>query len=1346
MRTRETAAFVGTALLLLLLCSIPAPAGAFTIVSSVQNVVQLNGILYTNTTLTVICSLADFDTNITFSVVSDNGTASTVIVNCNSPERQYIVSLYGYIPDDGELFTSEVCTVQNTIRYTTTNGSAILPPISFTGGVKLLSFEDTDIYPDSMVDPAGRKLTGVNSASGVESSLVDVICSGSWAGFIPFIGAPLAGASYGSSFNPGDPGGCSNSGGGGVSQAAFDTLNGTVDVLSKAFNTYKNAQIALNNANKDAIGNFSIFEADQLAYNNNTLNKIAAVQAQVNVTQSAVNFLGVQLTADLDVLNGQIGVLAGNTASLGSQLIALANGTAGAIATLASELANQTALTNIAVAQLNTITQNNYQTMLQMNRATQQSILAINGVIKAIYLDTTNQNAQNVQIQAKIAKLANFPDQFGNTLTPFLEDIGSPPAANPLNLGAQFSNVQGEIISQRYIVGSGNTATAYNTQFSISCTPIFLVLSQFNGMTWRDIVDTWGPDACVPGAQGNGRCNCYVQVQLDARCSLPTSGGSITPSGLTNWLGSNGISSGACSGNTVDAGFSGNLNGVIITNLVNLTNDFAIIASRGNYTGQQIQMLSLNGNQQDLVNWDSRVLHPGNFTTLMLPQTAADVFNVYYSFMNLLVFSFEIVTDNLDNYATAIFGGLPNYMTQSTTLFRRFTVGSSGRCTSYSMMSYSNYFLTVSIPTLNQIITNVQIWIDNTTSSALTTVLSNPFSDLAPTNQAFVWDPAFSDSKIWNTDVNDVTTAPFATKRCGDLLYPVVANVTQFTRPIWQFINGEEFVHPCGSNVASAWEANLFSNPLDPRFGECSTAPIAPNGGWCLMRQHFRVLFFGIFNNPNITGTMILSDKDAIYTTTFNVPSGQIILTIGSSCPTVSAPVVAAGNQLIVRIGNPIASINRIRAQQTGGCPQTYFIDLPTSGYFDLSIFSCPNPGGLQEQLNFAYLVTGTQYQPCSTVVNVTIVPEAVILFTGPSTSQFVEQNRNYTASSLLLQIQEISSNAMAGLNANMAATFAALIGASPIPLPPAVYLNITSLVFATNAIVNSSNNVLLQTQQNQSKYNLTAGLIPYDNDWNAINERLNGLNNQSLVLMAKLEADNAIAHKNYLVEQAATAAANAALVNVTAALNAFMQALLNALNPANAAPGPGGPDFGSVAKFLAGVAGWTLNEAGQGFSALDSLAGGVIPSIGGMFGSSLGGITTTVVIIVIVVALICCLITVLPMCLKPGMPLASVGGTSSSTPAAIPPAVVAAAMATKGLHENQAFTIEELEEMEERLTLAMSKLEKLRKKKLKRQSRSKSKSKKRQASSSDENDDERKELHDIRTHSSRSDDDTENH
>lgn len=1247
------------------------------IISQVKQVVEFNGLLQGNMTISGQCTGFDWATpsNFSFSILGDDGTTHQQIIQCVPPERQYLVDYYGTLVNDGEYFESEICTVTSTQKYLELNDSVELPPVNYpTGQRTLLSTKDDDAatdgqfvpYSSSMLydhrlrasiesdqqplnedtDPMGRSILNIGS-SGILAGIQSVVCSGSYVGFIP-------GASLVAGLIAGASGGCDSNG---IDPAALNALQNSITNVNATLNAYLKAQGQVNQDVSDEFAALLNVTKAQDAINQNVQNEIAQTQRNQQITTDTINFMGQQLTSGLTTLNNQFIGLSTQTSNLASTLAALASASQNDTNRLASQIAQTQTNTNQQVGALAAVVANNQQVALAQVRATQQNLVGIAAAVKMMFLDTQMQRAQNAQIQKKITAQKTAPSRFGNTLTIFSEDPGTPPAPNPYNLGTGANDVIAATHVFRYVVGSGTTAIAYQTTWVKHCLPYYLVGKGFTQMAWTDIAMTLGPNQCdTTYSDTNNACNCYFTISQDAKCSLPSSGGVVSPTAYSTWKNSITIDATSCSGGGISSTFSGALQNTNVFSLSNYTAYQAIIAARGaTYPNTPIQLITyapLQNVEYSEILYNPLVLSPSNFTYLMNPTNASDLLNVHYAFFEHDVNAMQIVNDNLDFYANKIYGGLPNFLDQKVILFRRFEQGATGRCTQYAMMSFSNYFLTVSIPTLNQIVVNVESWLDGVPNPVSTVTLQNPFASLAPTDQAFIWDP-MQPTKIWNTPPSDVTIAPLPRKRCGDLLYNIVANQTQFTRDQWSAINGQDYEHGCGGNVATYWEADI-----DPVTGLCTTAAIVPGGGYCTMRSFFTVEYFGVFNDPNVAGNMVIGDKtQGIVTFTMYVPTGEIKLTIGSACPGVAKPTVGSGNQKIVTISNPLQTLNVIQVVQVGSCPQTTILRLNPGASVDFPIYACSR--GTGETLTFGYLVNGTinNFQNCSTTVDATVNAATLGSYTGPVAGNFSEQLRTFTHDTALAAVQNVMNMGITLQMQNYQQSIASQMAVAKItgiPVDPVVFVNYTNLVAQAHAVANATNQLTIDASNHAQDYNISNLLVPFLALANQGQQNLSIVVNATYLSIQQYEALNNELAAIKAQADLDIAAAAAAAKNFSAAWNEFGQALINALSPL--VTSGNGINFGDIGDVL-GKLGTALaklpsSAVDAAISALTALGGGVSGVLGGLFGSSLGSLTSGIVIIVIIIVFICCLITVLPMCIKPGMPLG--GATAAATAASV--------------------------------------------------------------------------------------------
>jgi hypothetical protein len=116
---------------------------SLTIIASQEQLFEINGVLRTQSTLSVVCGPSDMGVVNSLTIQSDSGETHSVDIECQLPVRVYTIEKYGIIPNDGAIVTSKVCSVADVTiaQQLNTTATATLPP-----------------------DPAGRVLLDIDTA------------------------------------------------------------------------------------------------------------------------------------------------------------------------------------------------------------------------------------------------------------------------------------------------------------------------------------------------------------------------------------------------------------------------------------------------------------------------------------------------------------------------------------------------------------------------------------------------------------------------------------------------------------------------------------------------------------------------------------------------------------------------------------------------------------------------------------------------------------------------------------------------------------------------------------------------------------------------------------------------------------------------------------------------------------------------------------------------------------------------------------------------------------------------------------------------------------------------------
>ena len=920
-----------------------ATVDAFQILSKYSNLLVRNGTRMTDTVLSVRCAPSDMNVEQQLQLQSDNGVVHAVTVQCMSVQRVYRAKYSGVIPSDGELESSVQCASQSTENITLADPE-LVPRHS---RVLLESDERLRNFLDSSRNP----LTFESSRfPGVNKLTLQRLCR-QW--------APSSAMPQDQFINT-----CLN---GGANLDIMSQLRGSQQDLEKKLEGFSQLMTNLNSNETLAIellvnatvvfGNYSSVVKQQLDLQANTT---ALTRAQMNDTLRYVT------------LNNQntLLTLAGDTANIKNLSDSIKNlATTGqsnfqqAFADVAQNFANQSA----ALLESTVRRKEDKALFYEQMQTVRQMFVDTITEFEKVQRDEDMLAAHNAEIQRKLEIYKTTPNSNGRTLFPFVVDPGLAPVQDRYSLPSQKASVVFSYDAIRYVTLDTDTGLPFGvlTTLGFACDTVWSVTTDPVGPGWRDFYSWIGPSGCDhTWTTKSPRCKCAILVE-EKRCRLSNS-----TAGL--WLDADSAlradSVAGCTDSAV-TNFDSSMP-VAVRSHEDLISAFQRISQRVLYSQEfpGYRFVATYPKIEREVMFLAGLANITSVTGFMNPDADSNYGdNLFYTFMRTLEVSYRIRRDNMQAYRDLVYGRLPTGMTDSEKLFDRTpSSGDTGRCTRFDWMMYSNEFLTVTELQFDSTSTEVRVTVDGRATSFYDTQIRNPYDSLLPGVTSIVWAPSQGDSRAWDTGDDDVQSCAFKQSCRGTLVYPMVPSADQFTLEAWEKNASRKFDHPSGSVVASYYEVSIDSNISSPTYGRCRTLPLAGGGGWCILRDHFQVVYTGVFNDPNTDGTVILLDRDASYTGTLTLPSGEYSRILSSDCPRIGTPVAHIDDQLIIPITNSAPSVVDVRVTQLGACPSTLLISLPPKQTLNLDRRVCPlGAPGSPDTVGFEVRSSGGSFKSC---------------------------------------------------------------------------------------------------------------------------------------------------------------------------------------------------------------------------------------------------------------------------------------------------------------------------------------------------------------------------------------------
>ena len=1011
---------------LCVLLLLPYLASGIRIVSEYKDVNIVDGIPYSQSTVTVECDGGpDFDVPHLFTIQSDSGDTHNMTVTCRFPEQHYDVYKWGYVPADGRHLSVEMCTIRDFGRFADANRS-----------------ESQEVFGS---DPTGRSLLAFEEDSDCEErtrnrrSIATAAATGAVIGGFSAIGAPigaLIGAAIGGAFRTpkcsiaqsdafnsltggsislvlvsdakrqgtlGFPNtnpapwiggavkdamqcvGTSNmkSASGtncftGPTAQTLTNLKQTVDSLALALNTFGETQIQRQSAVSDAVGNFTL-----------SLTNLKSVGESLNTTVAGLlldAFSDFRLQQSLDK-QAKEGVAANyerlsNVSSLtianANNAVAFANATGTNFEIIAAYGASVNANISSAFLQRDEIVLRNQILTHSQIREAQRYLNNLKTILRRWYLDEDMRNGLSIQTHSALEDPLVYTGSTGSILTPFLVDLGVRPG-DPNALNPLYATLLTSDDSVKYVTADNQYGVI--TRFQLMCESEFMATRAPMNPSVNEVARLLGPIGCDTTGESDVllKCQCFVRV-TETRCRVngplsQSQQSSFDQDALQLVVGNGCISSPVSFTNA-----TGGMDGFVLSDVSALADAFGKLSQRGVSSGTQYAMASILPGIRIQAQWSQAVSDPSNFMRLLVGEfVSSELNNLVFGYFKNVQSSYAVAYNNLGYIQSLVYGRLPKDMKQKQVLYRRFKQGRTGRCTTLSAMLYSDELLLVSSLVPSQIITNVEVIIDGQQTIVSDVSFESPMRKLLP-KKAIVWSPGQFNTRLWDVPEREISLSPRHFGRKNKITYALCGDRAACDLQAWMQDNGRglyEFDHDAGKNLPPPYEADVDSDPNSITYGRCITTPKAPGGKLCSMRNHFQVFATGNFEDSQTPGTMIFVDRNPVYTVTLAVPEGAIVEVLSSVCPLIQE-IATSGTLLLIELINPLNSSNIIRVREVGGCPKTTSITLGPAASEIYQASSCALPNTLR----IDYL-SGTTYVSCPTEIDLSFTPETLASFQG---------------------------------------------------------------------------------------------------------------------------------------------------------------------------------------------------------------------------------------------------------------------------------------------------------------------------------------------------------------------------
>lgn len=1183
---------------------------SFQIISTYLGLNDVNGFATQNQTLSGICLGLGGVYN--FTIPASNGSLLYVEIICPEAQDLYTFSIWGWLPLDVIITSSQSCVVQNNLAY---NLSQAPQP-----GVTQAAFRSPSYNVSSPTRPMASVSWGLLGSIGTAVACAGAnYATGNLAGAF---GGPCSPSSYGPSW---------------ADLQSIETLNSeqwaAQDLVNQGLQNW--TMVAGQEINYLLTG---LQDARQYQIDNTeAVNNLTLVAIQ---QQTQINEIAGQTSAALNYINGQIQVTQG-----------LVYQTANAVSTLASQTASEFNQTLADMAQLTVAINGQLYNMSYASylfqisttskfQTVSQTLLglafAIQGIITGQQFVPSLRQLFNAQQQAVSSFGSPGQYQF------FLDYMGFPGQPDPYHItDPTLVSFPIETIQLKYLFLSGppgpdQTVQAAWSSLQWTCSGIWLSTNQVPPQSWSQLMNDLGPDGCSVNSnpvtgQGLNFCNCWIQL-VEQGCSINSSGGVPLAPALALWQAYNlpGLPAPGSPDNFCQSDLRPSLG--YIPPLLEI-GPLQYIRNQTDFMTYQVALCQRgaisqsNGYQIFSSYFGTYFQTPysllpcgGSLTQVMNPPTG-DPANVVYGMNNFFRTAFGAASTSFATIATKILGSLPLNTTITTDLYQNLGIGSVGECQTMNVVATDTTdFIAVYKLKYEGQQKNVIVLVNGVQTAEFSDgVLTNEFSSLLPPDGSLIYQvrntPLFQ-QQVYDINWDEMDGGPNAVQREGDtgyMMFPPNANgqppFGSFNITTWRQNNYVAFNHLAAFNSPKQYKT-LVNN------GQCVGQPgPASDGDQCTILTKYNVEQFG--------NTLTFSSPYNQLGATVNVPQGPMTAIVGSACPSLSS-AIASPNEVTITMYNQLALNNEIQVVETGACGKTNTVLLaPQQTYFFNVTYCSLQPTGTPIGIKLFANPGLPNAIECNNTFEVVINPTNPAVFQSAPTFGATEVQRAVSADQSLINVQQAITNQIVLQNAltiAMMQVFA--FNGIPVtndtlnPLGP-----FASVIALANEIAQNASTALTNSQAYQFSY--SASVVNYSESNAALLAQAQNANEAAANDTARLSNDinNALYTQQIL---------NGITIQNAVRLNESENSL-NVMNAAIAqiiANGEArgnnnlGDLLGPLTNFLSGVGGFGEGLVHGAVGLLENLGADAADCVKGML-SGVTGVVNIIVLVLIVIGAI---------------------------------------------------------------------------------------------------------------------------
>ena len=980
--------------LLLLLVGLSVYVQAATRIAASPRTRRFNQTSYETVEATFEFTQFDFDNALNFQVDTASGDTVTMQVTCATPERRYIVSKWGEVPDDGELFISQAWAVRAAQNFVSRNSTNEL---TASMSRKLLSVPGLPEDCDQCINP------GYPGSITFEET--KVLCHQFVTSSTP------ARQNHTITFEE-----C-------VRGPNFDVYNSLQTKLGDYINTTNQLKNANNNFETSYNNSLNAIEVLRELFTNQSLiadMRLQNIRDQINLTDEKISATKAIARTYFENFSARLASENNLIANATSEMLRFANRSSQNAAYLQWVMGETFGEAMNQLGDTFELIYRNRATSLMLNRQAELHDLdALTALSR--YNRDVDRNRQHAKIiHQRLRAAQTIPNSRGRLLYPFLEDTGVAPInsvsdLNPSEIGAF---VDEKIF--RTVVTEGASVFGVVTMFREKCDIMFLNDGASVSPSVLELMDNIGPPNCdetFTSADTRKFCRCAIFV-TESRCLLASGNSTIIGRFDTTGMTLDATTGCASPGSTYSFP-DGGLDGIVIKTLSSFVDVMYVMHRRSGVSSFPIIMQNTFSALAYEIPF-SQAIYAGNVTLydLLLSSNDNVTANAAFYYWMSAVNSYTVVRDNLEKVTQRIDGVLPDNMSSRRLGSVRFEGGRSGKGTEYAFALFSDQFLTVSQMTADEVVATVTVTVTGGSDPSIPTnnivtdvVLSNPYTPLLPGVAPILWNPTQYASVAYDFGKSELSITGFSGVRENHVTYAATDSGTAFTRDRWQKMFRRTFNHYAASNFAWVQKVQLDSNASSPTYGACITAPVSGRSqGHCALRERFVFVPLGIFNDYNTPGTFVLTSRHDKVVAQVSFPSGVIKEVVSSACP-IAERLQASLSRLIVTLTNPLAQNNLIQIEQVGACPSTKLVTLPARSVLNVDVERCANPPTPLDQMRFYAYNNESQLELCPSTIAINATALEVYQFNGTITFQAANVVQTAVVDRLRLFIFDVIDN-----------------------------------------------------------------------------------------------------------------------------------------------------------------------------------------------------------------------------------------------------------------------------------------------------------------------------------------------